>query len=133
MFRCLLGVFIIVLVFNWFVSLPVVAETTPLTTYYVDCVGDDTQAGTTAQTAWKTISRASTALLQPGDSLLFKRECVFTEPLTAAWSGTSDQLIIIGSYGTGEKPLISLNAQGTVKSAIGVTVTGSYLTIQNIS
>src|ERR687892_703696 len=42
--------------------------------YYVDAVnGRDTAAGTSPATAWKTLSKASAARLDPGDRLLLSR------------------------------------------------------------
>ncbi len=66
------------------------------TTYYVSNVGNDTAAGTSPDTAWRTLARASTVRLAGlGDSLLLERGSVFADDfLSLAFpSGT------VGTYG----------------------------------
>jgi len=98
------------------------------TTYYVDSVaGNDANAGTSESLAWQTLTKVSSASLAPGDSLLLKRGSVWTGTLTVSRSGTAAQNILIGAYGSGELPLIQNSAQN------GVSLTGSYLTVENIA
>lgn len=88
--------------------------------FYVDCVtGNDAAGGDTAGTAWKTVARANTATLSAGDSLLFKRGCVWTaQALKAAWIGTAAAPITVATYGTdAAKPRLS---------DAGIVVTGRY-------
>src|SRR5581483_6162853 len=97
------------------------------TTYYVDCAaGSDSAAGTSELAPWRSLSRASQATLLPGDSLLLRRGCTWTGPLTARWSGTPAQPILVGAYGTGALPVIQ-NVDGNVR------VSGSYLIVENLS
>src|SRR5207249_2847298 len=50
-------------------------------TYYLDCSkGSDNNAGTSTSSAWKTIARANLQTYLPGDSILLKRGCVWSEP-----------------------------------------------------
>ena len=85
------------------------------TTYFVSSTGDDANNGVTPNTAWKTLSKANEALktqsngglLQPGDRLLFEKNAVFEGQLLVLCSGTEENPIEIGSYGTGELPIIS--------------------------
>ena len=96
-------------------------------TYYVDCiVGQDTFSGTSPISAWKTVNRANTQSLVPGDQLLLKRGCTFAGALKARWNGTADRPITIGSYGVGEMPIVQ-NA-----SVANVKITGSYQIIEQI-
>jgi hypothetical protein len=78
----------------------------PMTTYYVDpSSGSDNNSGLSPASAWQSIARIPTAILQPGDSVLFKAGSVFREPLVITASGTHDQPITVGAYGSGDKPL----------------------------
>jgi hypothetical protein len=92
----------------------------------VDCSsGNDAASGKTTTLAWRSLSRANSAFLAPGDSLLLKRGCTWTGPLNVRWTGTTSAPIRIGAYGTGERPLIQ-NGHENVK------ITGSHLLIENI-
>lgn len=79
------------------------------TNYYVSGAGNDAASGTSQGTAWKTISKlnASWGIINPGDSILFRRGDVFIGTIVVGKSGTSGNPIIIGSYGLGDKPVIS--------------------------
>jgi len=105
-------------------STPASAATT---TYYVDCTaGNDSNAGTSASTAWKSVNRANQAALNPGDQLLLKRGCTWSQQLKAKWNGTASQLITIGAYGSGALPKLQNNKDGNVR------ITGSYQKIENM-
>ncbi|MQY11625.1 hypothetical protein SRB5_17440 [Streptomyces sp. RB5] len=72
-------------------------------TYYVDCAqGNDSAAGTSAATAWKTLAKANTQTLGYGESLLIKGGTACTGMLQPRGSGTSNYPITIGSYGNGK-------------------------------
>ncbi len=75
------------------------------TEYFVDSQkGDDLAAGTSPETAWRTLSRVSDAKeLQGGDVVRFKKGCVWRDGLQPR-SGEVDKPIIYTSYGEGEKP-----------------------------
>ena len=92
-------------------------------TFYVDCVaGSDGAPGDSTAGAWKTITRANKAVLVGGDSLLFKRGCVWsTQALRAAWTGTALAPVTIATYGTDL-------AQPQLTGA-GIVVTGKYQTV----
>lgn len=72
------------------------------TNYYVDNSGSDSNPGTSPATAWQTISKINSSIFSTGDSILFKRNGTWNEKLIVPTSG-----IIIGSYGTGNKPVIT--------------------------
>ena len=85
-------------------------------TYYVDSKdGDDSADGTTPETAWKTLKKASTIInLKAGGGILLKSGSVWDgEQLTVKGAnGTKENPVIIGSYGDGEKPLINGKGAG---------------------
>jgi hypothetical protein len=88
--------------------------------FYVDCIaGSDTASGSDAADAWRTVTRANKAVLVGGDSLLFKRGCVWTgQGLKASWVGTSASPITISTYGADvSKPRLE---------GAGIAVTGQY-------
>jgi hypothetical protein len=95
--------------------------------YFVDCIGgNDASAGTATSTAWKSLAKARTAPLAPGDRILFKRGCTWNGPLYMDWKGGSGQPIVIDAYGTGYLPIIQ-NAQ------YDVIIRGTNLLIQNLA
>src|SRR3954447_26306731 len=80
--------------------------------YFSASQGDDSRTATQAQnpnTPWKTLSKLNSffASLKPGDSVLFKRDDTFFGSITIAVSGTSSAPIILGAYGSGNRPIIS--------------------------
>ena len=88
-------------------------EPTGDVTYYVDAVnGDDSNDGTTPETAWKTLTKASSIRkLTEGGSILLKAGCVWNgEQLEVKnATGTEENPIVIGSYGEGADPVINGN------------------------
>lgn len=77
-------------------------------TYYVDqSGGDDGALGTSAGTAWKTISKVNATALSAGDSVLFKRGEQWHEVLTPLYDGTAVARITYSAYGTGSNPQIT--------------------------
>lgn len=88
-------------------------EPTGDVTYYVDAEnGDDNNDGTSPETAWKTLAKASSIRqLKEGGSILLKAGSVWNgEQLTVRNAqGTEETPIVIGSYGEGAKPVINGN------------------------
>ena len=78
-------------------------------TYYVSVSsGNDSNNGTSTSTAWKTLSKVNTVTFSAGDRILLKCGDTWTgETLIPKGDGTSASLIEIGTYGTGNKPVIS--------------------------
>ena len=74
------------------------------TTYYVDPAGSNGNNGTSPQTAWRTLLKVGISTFQPGDVILFKRDCVWNEWLTPPSSGTAGNLIKFDAYGNGKAP-----------------------------
>lgn len=88
-------------------------EPTGDVTYYVDAEnGNDDNDGTTPDTAWKTLAKASSIRqLKEGGSILLKAGSVWNgEQLTVKNAqGTKEKPVVIGSYGEGAKPVINGN------------------------
>jgi hypothetical protein len=79
------------------------AAQTASATYYVSSSGNDFHGGTSPSTAWRTIARVNSAVLHPGDTVLFQGGATFTGLLYLGpgEGGTSSAPISLGSYGTG--------------------------------
>lgn len=88
-------------------------EPTGDVTYYVDAEnGDDSNDGTTPESAWKTLEKASSIRqLKEGGSILLKAGCVWNgEQLTVKNAqGTEANPVVIGKYGEGADPVINGN------------------------
>jgi parallel beta-helix repeat protein len=76
------------------------------TNYYVDPSSTATTANGTLAFPWKTMAQVNsgTTLLNPGDSVLFKRGQSFTGRLTISRSGSASAPIVYSNYGTGNLP-----------------------------
>lgn len=75
--------------------------------YFVSSsTGSDHNQGTSAETAWQTISKVNTANLHAGDRILFKSGDTFKGTLALFTQGEEGLVISISSYGAGEKPQI---------------------------
>lgn len=81
--------------------------------YYVDAVnGNDDNDGTSPETAWKTLKKASSIRkLTAGGKILLKAGCTWNDEqlLVNGAEGTADEPVVIGSYGEGAKPVINGN------------------------
>ena len=92
--------------------------------YFVDSrSGNDENSGTSDAAPWETLARAGAAHLQPGDRLLFRRGSSWTGTLPLHTSGSRDEPILVGSYGSGDLPIFSGGC---------LDVTGSYIAIHDI-
>lgn len=86
----------------------VFASTVHAATYYVDQTGGaDSNDGLSIQSAWQTISKVNGTTLMPGDNVLLKSGESWNEALIVPSSGTYANPITFGSYGNGNKPLIT--------------------------
>lgn len=78
-----------------------------MTKFHIDSrQGDDSSDGLTPQTAWRTLARSRQQQLAPGDALLLRRGCTWTEPVRITGSGNSALPITLGTYGSGPKPRV---------------------------
>ncbi len=110
------------------IALAAVLTATPARakTYYISqSAGNDTAAGTTAATAWKTLAKASIEY-QPGDSILLKKGDTWNEELTPKGSGTPEKPILISSYGEGKKPVIDREDFKQDRTGIRLDNKGGY-------
>jgi hypothetical protein len=83
------------------------------TTYYIRPGGSNTAPGTSPAAAWRTLARASRAVLKPGDRLLLLGRHAYAGQLTlnSADAGNVTKPVVISSYGTG-RPTITSRANG---------------------
>jgi parallel beta-helix repeat protein len=80
--------------------------------YFSAASGNDDRTPRQAQnpsTPWKTLSKLNAyfSSLQPGDQVLLKRGETFYGSISVSSSGTASAPIVIGAYGTGNKPVIT--------------------------
>lgn len=79
-----------------------------MATYYISNSGFDTNDGTSEVTPWRTIEKLNTVIsFNAGDSILFKCGDTWNEQLVMPSSGSVGNPIVISSYGTGAKPILS--------------------------
>ena len=78
------------------------------TTFYVDASnGNDSNNGTSTSSAWKTLNKVNSKTFSPDDNVLFNKGNTFYGRLMPKGSGTATQHITFGSYGSGQKPIIT--------------------------
>ncbi|RSM59755.1 hypothetical protein DMB66_26220 [Actinoplanes sp. ATCC 53533] len=81
--------------------------------YYLDAAGGrDTAAGTTPQTAWRTLAKANATTFRPGDRILLKAGQQWSgQQLWPKGSGSAGRPITISAYGsaTAARPYIATN------------------------
>jgi len=100
--------------------------------YFSTLTGDDSRTLAQAQnpsTPWKTINKLNSIFtsLLPGDSVLFKRNEIFSGSIQVQKSGSSTLPIVISAYGTGNNPVITgfISLTGWVSSGNGVFQTNA--------
>jgi len=74
-------------------------------TYYVSTLGSDQNDGKSPQTSWRSLAKAGSAAIAPGDTVLLRRGDVWRESLSPK-SGKPDAFVTYGAYGSGAKPLL---------------------------
>jgi len=130
-----------------FIPLLLISLILSATNYYVKTGGSDAANGLSNGTAWATISKVNTiwaaGTFAPGDSILFNRGDTFIGVITAKESGTAGNLIVIGAYGTGAKPIITgftdisgswTNYSGNIyRKAVTTSSDMRYLTIGGVN
>lgn len=85
--------------------------------YYVDAQGgNDLNAGTSRERAWKSLARVNATTFQPGDSILFRSGSAWQGQLWPKGSGVEGKPIKIDMYGGGVKPVI--NGHGLFEDAV---------------
>jgi hypothetical protein len=94
--------------------------------FYVSAAGDDAARGTSPEQAWRTLDRASSAVLLPGERLLLEGGSRFTGRLLidAADAGDPVRPLVIGSYGEGRAVIEApADAAVAVVDTAGVEIT----------
>lgn len=94
--------------------------------YFISPSGNDSNNGTSAATAWKTIARVNAATFAPGDVVLFEGGKTFNGMLYITSSGSNGFNIRFASYGTG---------RATINGGSGTAVfayNASYITIDSL-
>jgi hypothetical protein len=87
------------------------------TIYYVDAAsGNDSAAGTTSATAWRTLDKVDASRFGPGDRILLHAGQKWTGQLWPKGSGADGQPIVIDAYGSGAKP--EIDGGGQVADAV---------------
>jgi parallel beta-helix repeat protein len=76
-------------------------------TYYFSNSGSDLKDGLSPDTPWQSLEKLNSIVLQPGDKVLFKCGDCFRGSVSVKNSGTPESHVLIGSFGEGEKPLLS--------------------------
>src|ERR1039457_6215802 len=72
------------------------------TTYYIDNAAvNDSHSGTSPDSAWKTINKINISHFNSGDTISFKKGCIWYEQLAPQYSN-----LTFNSYGNGVKPTI---------------------------
>ena len=78
------------------------------TDYYVSSSkGSDLHSGMSADQPWKTLSKVTKIVLNPGDRIFLKRGDVWRESLAIIGSGTESGPLKISAYGDGPKPVLN--------------------------
>ncbi|GAB2721510.1 hypothetical protein GCM10010442_48370 [Kitasatospora kifunensis] len=104
------------------------------TTYYVDCsAGNDAAAGTSTGTAWRTLARVNSVVLQPGDAVRLRGGTTCAGTLAPQGSGNAIWPVTLNSYGSGQAhidgqgataAIFLHNVQGYALSNLEVSNTG---------
>src|SRR5687767_1158147 len=89
-------------------------------TYYVNNSGDDANAGTSADSAWRTPFRVNQVDLEPGDRVLFRGGQTFNGAvlLGPEDAGAAAAPVTVGSYGGG-RATIRTESVGLYAYAVG--------------
>ena len=91
--------------------------------YYVDDVnGNDGNSGTSESAPWRTLGKASSFTLSPGERLLFRRGGAWSGTLKIEESGAAGLPVVIGPYGSGAPPVIQGANECIVLFGSGIVV-----------
>jgi len=105
--------------------------------YYVDSQnGNDANTGLSKEQAWRSLEKAGSQTLLPGDSIRFKRGSTFTGALYIQDSGNSENYITLTDYGDSKlpAPAFTNSVFGPETGDFGncVRLQGSYILVENI-
>ncbi len=103
------------------------AYTTPRK-YYVDSAGGNDDWNGTKERPWKSLTKASSASLQMGDTLFFARGSSFTGGIEIKASGASDHPIVLTAYGEGTMPAFR-NPDTTILNGNAIRLSGNHIVV----
>jgi hypothetical protein len=107
------------------------------TNYYVDPSSTSATTNGTLANPWKTISQmnAGTALLNPGDTVFFKKGQQYSGRFSIQRSGAAGKPIVYTSYGTGELPEMnnSISDIISISNKQYIVIDGLKITDRSIS
>ena len=100
------------------------------TTYYIRPGGSNTATGTSPATAWRTLNRASRAVLKPGNRLLLLGGHAYAGQLTlnSTDAGNIKKPVLISSYGGGRATITSRANGIMIFDTFGVTIRNLAIT-----
>jgi parallel beta-helix repeat protein len=103
------------------------------TDYYVKTGGLDSNTGLSDAQAWLTIGKVNTVFssLNAGDRIFFRRGDTFYGNLIINKSGTLANNIVIGAYGSGNKPIITGFSTVTGWTTVGGGIYSKAVTTQS--
>jgi hypothetical protein len=107
-------------------AIGLVHQATGPPTYYVRPGGNNAADGTSPETAWRTLARASRATLRPGDRLLLRAGHVYHGQLTIGPrdAGRPFNPVLVSSYGHGRATISSRTSGVTIYDTSGVVIRG---------
>lgn len=76
-------------------------------TYYISNIGSDSNTGLSPGSPWLTVAKVNASTFNPGDHVLFQKSGLWREQLTVPSSGSSNNPITFGAYGSGAAPIIN--------------------------
>ncbi|WGF87456.1 right-handed parallel beta-helix repeat-containing protein [Marinivivus vitaminiproducens] len=83
-----------------------------MTKYYVNKnIGSDSNNGLSTSKPFESVAKINSMSLKPGDEVLFAKGQIWKETLKPKTSGTDDNPITFGSYGSGDKKAVFDGAQ----------------------
>lgn len=100
------------------------------TIFYVAPEGNDQNPGTNPGAPWQSLDKINNRVFGPGDQILFKTGGHWIGQLWPKGSGSAAARCMLGSYGTGPKPVI--DAHGASGSAAVKLYNQEYWTIENL-
>jgi len=81
--------------------------------YFIDDItGSDANTGESIEKSWKSLKNINKVILEPGDTVFFRRGGAWTGNFTPKGSGKESAKIVICSYGKGPAPV--LDARGEI-------------------
>jgi hypothetical protein len=99
---------------RWLSAFVILSASLHAADYHVSNQGRDDADGLTPSTAWNSLSRVNQAPLQPGDRLLFQSGGRWSGQLRPKGSGIQDKPILLGRYGDGPLPHLSMGDEAGV-------------------